>query len=241
MPEGDVSAEWVEVNIESPPLEQRERLLLDVVDPLIHEALSGRVADWHYFWEPALRLRIRWQQPTEADYTDLTNFLNAAKDDSKLVGWEPGRHGVPAQVYRGEAEKFGADIWPYTYRHWTTGCELALALVKRDPDNVLTELIPGGPEDNTTREFHWVYAVHLFSDPLGLGHLDEGRWSLRHAWNHLALANAANEPHARDQSFIDVLNEVARVRALLDDTMRRLRLTTTPTTGPAQYNSGTAT
>lgn len=143
MPEGDTPAEWVEVNIEPPSYDQREKLLLDVVDPLIHEVLRDRVGDWHYFWEPALRLRIRWQQPTRADYTRLTDFLNAAEADGKLADWEEGSHGGPGQVYAGEAEKFGADIWPYTYPHWTTGCELALALVKRDPDNVLTELLTG--------------------------------------------------------------------------------------------------
>lgn len=55
-PEGDVPAEWVEVNIESPPLGERERLLLEVVDPLIHQTLADRIDAWHYFWEPALRL-----------------------------------------------------------------------------------------------------------------------------------------------------------------------------------------
>lgn len=223
MPQGDVPAEWVEVNIVAPPYEQRERLLLDVVDPLIHESLSGRVDAWHYFWEPALRLRIRWQQPTRADYTQLTDFLNAAKHDGKLVDWKEGSHGEEGQAYRGEAEKFGADIWPYTYRHWTTGCELALALIKRDPDNVLTELSAARPEDNTTREFHWVSAVHLFSNPLGLRHLDEGHWSLRNAWTHLVLANRANEPNAQDQQFVDVVNVITGVRTLLDNTVRRLR------------------
>ena len=86
MPEGDTPAEWVEANIEPPSYDQREKLLLDVVDPLIHEVLRDRVGDWHYFWEPALRLRIRWQQPTQADYTRLTDFLNAAEADGKLAG-----------------------------------------------------------------------------------------------------------------------------------------------------------
>jgi hypothetical protein len=53
--------------------------LLDVVDPLIQEVLRDRVGDWHYFWEPALRLRIRWQQATQADYTRLTDFLTPQK------------------------------------------------------------------------------------------------------------------------------------------------------------------
>lgn len=237
MPEGDVPAEWVEVNIEPPPYDQREKLLLDVVDPLIHEVLRDRVGDWHYFWEPALRLRIRWQQPTQADYTRLTGFLDAAEADGKLAGWEEGSHGGPGQVYPGEAEKFGADIWPYTYPHWTTGCELALALVKRDPDNVLTELSTD-PNDNTLREFHWIYAVHLFSDPLGLGHLDEGRWSLHHAWTQLALAFQQGEPPARDQLFVDALLVIERVRDLLDNTVRRLRSAPAQPAAPAQDGTG---
>jgi hypothetical protein len=54
MPEDDTPTEWVEVNIEPTSYERRERLLLDVIDPLIHETLSGRIDAWHYFWEPAL-------------------------------------------------------------------------------------------------------------------------------------------------------------------------------------------
>ena len=45
---GGTPTEWVEVNIESPPYDQREKLLLGVVDPLIHEVLRGRIGDWHY-------------------------------------------------------------------------------------------------------------------------------------------------------------------------------------------------
>jgi hypothetical protein len=229
MSEGDIPAEWVEVNIEPTSYERRERLLLDVVDPLMHEMLNGRIDAWHYFWEPALRLRIHWQEPTQADYTLLTDFLARAKDDGKLADWEEASHGQQGQTYPGEAEKFGADIWPHTYRHWTTGCELALALVKRDPDNVLTEL-GTDPGDSTLREFHWVHAVHLFSNPLGLGHLDEGRWCLRQAWNQLFIANQAGEPPARDQQVVNVLQAITSVRDELDNTVRRLR---SLATGPA--------
>jgi hypothetical protein len=225
MPEDDTPTEWTEVNIEPISYERRERLLLDVVDPLIHQTLSGRIDAWHYFWEPALRLRVHWQQPTQADYTRLTDFLEAAKIDGKLADWKPGSHGDPGQTYQGEAPKFGTDIWPYTYRHWTTGCELALALAKRDPDNALTEL-SADPNDNAPREFHWVYAVHLFSNPLGLGHLDEGRWSLRHAWRQLVIANNADDSVARDQQVVNALHVIDNARNELDNTVRRLRLQT---------------
>lgn len=77
--------------------------------------------------------------------------------------------------------------------------------------------------DNTLREFHWVHAVHLFSDPLGLGHLDEGRWSLRQASRLLLIANQANEPLARDQLVVDALQVIASACTLLDSTVCRLR------------------
>jgi len=223
MPEGDIPVEWVEVNIEPMSYEQRERLLLDVVDPLIHETLAGRVDAWHYFWEPALRLRVHWQWPTQEDCALLTEFLDAAKADGKLADWGKGGHGEPGQTYPGEAQKFGADIWPYTYRHWTTGCELALALAKRDPDNALTERSADGPDDSTLREFHWIHAVHLFSNPLGLSHLDEGRWCLRHAWNQLVIANQFGEPLAQDQQVVDVLQVINGARSLLDNLVSRPR------------------
>lgn len=109
--------------------------------------------------------------------------------------------------------------------------------MKRDPDNVLTELSTD-PNDNTLREFHWIHAVHLFSDPLGLGHLDEGRWSLRHAWNQLAIAFQQGEPPARDQLFVDALLVIERVRDLLDNTVRRLRSAAAQPAEPAQDGTG---
>ena len=237
MPEDDTPTEWVEVNIEPTSYERRERLLLDVIDPLIHETLSGRVDAWHYFWEPALRLRIHWQQPTQADYTRLTDSLDDAQAKGMLANWAAASHGIPGQIYQDEAEKFGTDIWPYTYRHWTTGCELALALVKRDPDNVLTEM-SADPNDSTLREFHWIHAVHLFSNPLGLGHLDEGRWCLRQALQQLVIANNAGDPLARDQQVVDVLQVIANARDELDNTVRRLRSLATQPAEPTQREDG---
>jgi hypothetical protein len=174
-----VPSEWTEVNITPNPGEPKERLLLDVVDPLIHDALHGRIGDWHYFWEPDLRLRIRWKEPTQDNLNKLTVFLAAAQADRKFKKREYGSHGVLGQIYPGEPEKFGDDIWPYTYSHWTTGCELALALVKRDPGNALT----------TFRFHHWTNAVHLFSNPLGIGLFGEGQWSVMQA--HFYLTEVA--------------------------------------------------
>jgi len=223
MPEHDTPAEWVEAEIQPADYGRRERLLVDVIDPLVHETLSGRIDVWHYFWEPALRFRVHWQQPMQVDnYALLSSALDKARAQGKLARWEVARHGEAGQVYQGEAEKFGDDIWPYTYRHWTTGCELALALLKRDPDNVLTELTTD-LADNALREFHWVHAVHLFSNPLGLSHLDEGRWSLRHATQVLAIANNQDDPIAQNRQVVDVLRAVAAASGKLDAKVRSLR------------------
>jgi hypothetical protein len=129
---------------------------------------------------------------------------------------------------------------PFTYRHWTTGCELALALVKRDPDNVLTEL-SADPNDSTLREFHWVHAVHLFSNPLGLGHLDEGRWCLRQALQQLVIANNAGDSLARDQQVVDVPRVIASARDELDNTVRRLRSTGSAATSTPSLREGDGT
>ncbi len=125
-------SEWTEVNITPNSGEPKERLLLDVVDPLVHETLDGRVDAWHYFWEPALRLRIRWKQPTPDNLSELTSFLHAAQADGKLAAWVPGNHGKPGETYTGEASDYGSEVWDETYRDWMSGSELALSIVKHD-------------------------------------------------------------------------------------------------------------
>lgn len=130
MADEDALSEWTEVNITPASWEQRERLLLDVVDPLVHDTLDGRMAAWHYFWEPALRLRIRWKQPTQDDLRELTSFLDAAKTVGKLTAWISGNHGKPGETYTGEAPGYGPEVWDETYRDWTSASELALNQVE---------------------------------------------------------------------------------------------------------------
>ena len=47
------------MNIPAADEDERTRLLLEIVDPLVHGELGDHVRTWFYFWEPALRLRIR--------------------------------------------------------------------------------------------------------------------------------------------------------------------------------------
>jgi hypothetical protein len=113
------ASQWIEVNIPA-RADDRARLLLDVVDPLVHEQLAARIKTWFYFWEPELRLRIRWADPEQAESAraELAGFLDQAKADDKLEDWYEGSHGVRGEVYRGEAELYGSEVWELTATGW---------------------------------------------------------------------------------------------------------------------------
>lgn len=168
--------EWVEVNIVPSSRDQPERLLLDVIDPLIHDKLSERLETWFYFWEPELRLRIRWQRSTQAEENrdDLIAFLDAAQREGKLASWYEASHGEKGKTYQGEADFYGEEVWEITSKDWMGGSELALALVKLDSENRLTK----------PRPLHWQRRVHLFSNQL---RLDEVPLCLRQARGYLAM------------------------------------------------------
>jgi Lantibiotic biosynthesis dehydratase C-term len=188
-------SEWIEVNIPA-RAEERTRLLLDVVDPLVHERLAGRIRTWFYFWEPELRLRIRWVHPEQADSAraELAGFLDSAKADGKLKDWYEGSHGVKGETYRGEAELYGSEVWEITANDWMSGSELALAIVRFEAEGVLKE----------PRTFHWARRVHLFSNQLWL---DEIALCLHQAQGYLGMSDP-NDPRviemrAAIQKYLD--------------------------------------
>ena len=57
---------WIEVNLVPVHLMDQD-LLVDLVDPLVHEELGEEIETWFFFWEPELRLRIRWREPERAE------------------------------------------------------------------------------------------------------------------------------------------------------------------------------
>lgn len=184
--------DWAEANILLSPGTQPEALLLDVVDPLIHEALSGGIDSWHYFWEHDpiqmrhLRLRVLWHPGQGREGRDaLGTYLDEAEASGRLWRWYPGGHGVPGEVYAGEAADYGGpELWRITYEDWRTGSELALALVKLDAGGGLAE----------ARQFHLERRVHLHSNRLGLSLFDEGRLYLRLAIGYFANAGLGATP-----------------------------------------------
>jgi hypothetical protein len=184
------SCEWIEVNIPA-RAEERSRLLLELVDPLVHEHFAGRIKTWFYFWEPELRLRILWTDPerAEAARAELADFLDQAKAEGAIEGWFEGSHGVRGEIYRGEAELYGNEVWELTAHDWMSGSELALAIVRAGAGGRLTK-----PE-----EFHWSRRVHLFSNQLWL---DEIALCLRQAHGYLGMTGISNPRFAEIRAAI---------------------------------------
>ena len=193
VPDANVFAmgEWIEVNIE-PVGEARTTLLLDVVEPLVHEQLADEIETWFYFWEPELRLRLRWRDPQREDENRaaLARILDAARADGKLVEWYEGNHGSRDGPYEGEADFYGAEVWELVARDWMSGSELALAIQRADAGGALTK----------PPSFHWARRVHLFSNQLLL---DEVPLCLVQARGYLRMRGATDRAAKRVMSAIE--------------------------------------
>jgi hypothetical protein len=147
---------WTEVNLV--PVRVQDEALLLLVDDLVHEQLADDITTWFYFWEPELRLRLRWRNPGAAHTaaTTLAAALDDWKDRGHIRDWYEGAHGAPGATYVGEADHYGADVWPRIQMDWMNGSELALDLIKRDRAKSLPH----------PREYYWQRHVHLFTNQL---------------------------------------------------------------------------
>ena len=177
------TSEWIEVNIPAGGADERTRLLLEVVDPLVHAELGDHIRTWFYFWEPELRLRICWSDPGKAarPRTELARFLDEARADGKLEDWYEGNHGNRGEHYRGEADFYGSELWELTANDWMSGSELALAIVRFEAEGALTR----------PRDLHWQRRVHLFSNQLWL---PEIALCLAQARGYLRMTEEVDEP-----------------------------------------------
>jgi hypothetical protein len=207
----DRSYEWAEVHIQPNAGQPKEKLLLEVIDPLVHNEFAGRIESWHYFWEPELLLRIRWLQPAEAakDQDDLQVALDRAKTAGQLERWQ-------IVAYAGEAPDYGEEMWDNSFHDWMAGSELALAIVKFDAQGQLSR----------DRFYHWHRRVHLFSNELGLDHFLEGCWSLEQARGYLDQAVKDEErrqvPADKRRVTRGTVNEIERLLKQLGDTLQAL-------------------
>jgi hypothetical protein len=185
---------WTEVNLVTPRV-QDERVL-ELVDTLVHEQLGSEIATWFYFWEPEIRLRMRWRDPERrAEHAaTLAGILDEWKASRQIKDWFAGAHGVPGETYVGEAEHYGADVWPRLQLDWMSGSELALQLIKLDRSKRLPH----------TREYYWQRHVHLFTNQLLGSWNAEIEQCLRQALGYLRLQGRASR---RSKKLLRELDE----------------------------------
>jgi Lantibiotic biosynthesis dehydratase C-term len=191
---------WIEVNIvPGRPLD--EGVLVELVDPLVHETFADEIATWFFLWEPELRLRIRWRDADRAPslHERLTTLLDSWRAERKIDDWYEGAHGVRGERYTGEADHYGDEIWPRLQEDWMSGSELALALVKLEHARTLTR----------PRDYHWNRRVHLFTNQLLHTWEAEIELSLKQAVGYLKLLGA---PSREAKRLIMELTELADAR-----------------------------
>jgi hypothetical protein len=178
---------WTEVNLV--PVRVQDERLLELVDTLVHEQLAEKIVTWFFFWEPELRLRIRWRDVDERaqQAAALGGVLDDWKERRRIKDWFEGAHGAPDRVYIGEADHYGADVWQRMQLDWMSGSELALELIRLDRAKRLPH----------PREYYWQRHVHLFTNQL-LGTWEaEIEQCLRQALGYLRLRGKATR-HAKD-------------------------------------------
>src|SRR5262245_22932772 len=115
----------MEVNLDL-PVELDRSILVDLVDQLAH---GEDVVTWFFFWEPELRLRRRGGGEARRD--DVRERLARAVAEGLLVSWRE-------EPYEGEAEMYGAEVWPAIQKDWMNGSELSLLFTKLEQEGALT-------------------------------------------------------------------------------------------------------
>jgi hypothetical protein len=122
-----VADEWIEVNLVLPSLDDRIAVLLEVIDPLVHDRLGGRVGSWHFVRPVRRRLNptapsaLRPLERTHARVKDRTysaRFLTISSKTADLrIGTKentaPEEGPTPAK-----RPQYGAEMWEVTYKLW---------------------------------------------------------------------------------------------------------------------------
>ena len=129
---------WILVNIHLKSYNKTNDVLREFVAPYVTELKEHHAFDsWHFFREPAIRLRFFGE---EKDIEDIKKGL-----DSKLSELEQsqsdlydkhvfGAYEEEGKVYEGEAEYYGENAWPLVYKLWEAGSELTLKLYYTTPE-----------------------------------------------------------------------------------------------------------
>jgi hypothetical protein len=185
-----LSEAWIEVNLE-PRVERDKALLTELVDELAH---GEDVVTWFFFWEPELRLRLRWGG--DAQREGVRKRLDLAVADGSILSWRE-------EPYGGEAEMYGAEVWPVVQKDWMNGSELALLFTKLEQAGALTR----------TREFHWGRHVHLITNQLYGTWDEEIELCLGQALGYLRhVVNGGGEASSRAAELVAELSDLASAR-----------------------------
>ena len=177
----------MEVNLEL-PLERDRAILVDLVDELAH---GEDVVTWFFFWEPELRLRLRWGGAERS--AAVRERLDRAVADGLVSSWRE-------EPYEGEAEMYGAEAWPAIQKDWMNGSELALLFTRLERVGELTR----------TRDFHWQRHVHLVTNQLYGSWDEEVELCLRQALGYLQhIVAGGGKPSAGAVELVAELSELA--------------------------------
>ncbi|TMK27833.1 MAG: hypothetical protein E6G64_11420 [Actinobacteria bacterium] len=179
---------WTEVNlVAATPID--EALLVELVDGLVHDQLGEHIETWFFFWEPELRLRIRWRDLERVDEhrRTLAAFLEGQEAGRRVGDWYEGAHGERGKTYVGEAEHYGEDVWPQIQKDWMNSSELTLTLIRLDRAGALTK----------PRRYHWQRHVHLFTNQLFGSWEAEIELCLSQALGYSKLRGSSPTPEAK--------------------------------------------
>ena len=177
---------WMEVDLEL-PVERDRSVLVDLVDELAH---GEDVVTWFFFWEPELRLRLKWGGGVRAE--GVRARLDRAVADGTILGWRE-------ESYDGEAGMYGVEAWPAIQKDWMNGSELALLFARLEAAGALTK----------PREFHWSRHMHLVTNQLYGTWEEEVELCLGQALGYLRhIVNEGGHVSARASELIEELRSL---------------------------------
>lgn len=160
-----MASKWVEVNIHlnDHSYSVTNNVLREFVAPCVQECKAKhRISSWHFFREPAIRLRL-FGEAGEIDkikeelHSRLSQLEIAQPQIYKTHLF--GAHGEEGKEYQGEAEIWGSD-WPIAMEFVHCSAETALQFVILEKPHM-------------QRDFHADRYVHLLLNQLGFDHLEE--------------------------------------------------------------------
>ena len=200
---------WIEVNLFPPSRDDRIKVLLEVIDPLVHDTLGERISSWHYG-------QYADSNTLAADGKNMMwDFLKDKKERSILVDFYEGSHGAKGATYPGEEDEFGTEMWNATYRFWESQSEYALTLLKNESAK---------SRSKHDLPWHWEKNVHLFSNRLLLSYADEAYLSLQRARAYLPTTDNASQAIKQTQREMGRarIGTGAQARPLLTESVQKM-------------------